>query len=173
MCPNIGKPNQIAHQVKKPPVEWHTHHCTNGFKPQHYSYCLRLPLTRVVLQRLLELASIWADNIQCYYLLQHSYYWFCYISAIKEPAQPIQPDIWALLVLYLHFVLFPFLSIPHHPPNVGTPDTTSLVQLTRFSIIFGRNFYKQQQVLGKLLKTVKWSVFNVSFIHVLTILGRL
>ena len=50
-------------------------------------------------------------------------------------------------------------SIPHLPPNVKTSD--SYVQQARFSILFGRNFYEQQLVIGKLLTTVKWSTFCV------------
>ena len=52
---------------------------------------------------------------------------------------------------------------------------SKIIQPARFSILFGGNFYKQQQVLGKLLNTMKWSTFClgfcVSFIHVHTILS--
>ena len=39
--------------------------------------------------------------------------------------------------------------------------------------LFGRNFCEQQLVLGKLLNTVKWSTFCVSFVRLLKILGWL
>ena len=62
----------------------------------------------------------------------------------------------------------------NHCPNIQiTPDTTSHVQLARFSILFGGNFCEQKLVQGKLSNTVKWSTFSVSFIHMLTILGWL
>ena len=35
-------------------------------------------------------------------------------------------------------------SISHHQPNISIPDTNLLLQLARFSILFGGNFYKQQ-----------------------------
>ena len=54
---------------------------------------------------------------------------------------------------------------PFHPWPPTQSDITSLVQLARFSILFGRNSYKQQLVLGKLSSTVNWSTFCVSFIH--------
>ena len=41
-----------------------------------------------------------------------------------------------------------------------------------FCKLFGRNFCEQPIVLGKLLIIVKWSTFWVSFICVLTVLGR-
>ena len=48
----------------------------------------------------------------------------------------------------------PFRGIAHPPlrhpplhPFVRTRDTTSLIQLLRFSILFGGKFYKQLQVL--------------------------
>ena len=68
-------------------------------------------------------------------------------------------------------LIFACLSIRPHLPNVSIHDTTSLVQLARFPILFGGNFHKQQSVLGKLSNTVKWSTFSVSFICVLTTLG--
>jgi len=33
-------------------------------------------------------------------------------------------------------------SIPHHTPNVSISDTTSLIQLAKFSILFSGNSYK-------------------------------
>jgi len=38
----------------------------------------------------------------------------CFISIIKEPAQPFQPEFWALLMPRLHFVLT-FASPNTHP----------------------------------------------------------
>ena len=55
---------------------------------------------------------------------------------------------------------------------------TSLILPRRFNHLFfyklfGGNFCEQPLVLGKLLNTVKWSTFWVSFIRVLTALGWL
>ena len=55
----------------------------------------------------------------------------------------------------LHFEVYLLASLP--PPTlhpfVSTCDTTSLVQLLRFSILFGRKLYKQLQVME-----VAWKV---------------
>jgi len=79
--------------------------------------------------------------------VQISQCWFCFISAIKEPAQPSQAGFWALIMPNLHFVLWPLPAIPsptiRHPPSMSIPDTSLLVQLARFYILLGWNFYKQ------------------------------
>ena len=74
---------------------------------------------------------------------------FCFVSAIKEPAQPFQAG---FNILYYNLSCH---SIPHHPPSVNIPDTTSYVQLANFLKLFGGNFCDQQLVLGKLSNTVK------------------
>ena len=66
-----------------------------------------------------------------------------------------------------------YCSIPCHPLYKSIPDTTSFIQPARSFILFSGNFYKKQLLLGKLLNTAKWSIFCVSFIHMLTILGWL
>ena len=95
---------------------------------------------------------------------------FYFISAIREPAQPLQADFLGFTSTLPQFWTITFFhqSIPCHPPNVNIPDTTSQ---PNFSISFGRNFCEQQLVLGKLSNTVKWSTFCVSFVPMLTILG--
>ena len=97
----------------------------------------------------------------------------CAMWTIYEPAQLFLAGFWVLLMPYHYFVLSPLptiLSLTTHPPNVSIPDAISLFQP---AILFGGNFYKQPLVLGKLLNTVKWSIFCVSFIYALTILGWL
>ena len=54
-----------------------------------------------------------------------------------EPAQLFKARFGALIVPYLYFVLYP-------PSTTHPPDATSLIQVARFSILFSRNFYKQQ-----------------------------
>ena len=65
--------------------------------------------------------------------------------------------------------IFAHHSIHHCPPNVNISDAASHVQLAKN---FGENFFEWHLVLGKLSNTVKWCTFCVSFIHALTILGR-
>ena len=57
-------------------------------------------------------------------------------------------------------------------PFVSTRDTTSLVQLLRFSILFGGKLYKQLQVLEVAWKVTDWCIFCVKFIRMLAILGK-
>ena len=66
---------------------------------------------------------------------------------------------------------FALPTTPH--PFVSTRDTTSLVQLLRFSILFGGKLYKQLQVLEVAWKVTDWCIFCVNFIRVLAILGEL
>ena len=99
----------------------------------------------------------------------------CFISAIKEPAQSLQAGFWASIVLYHNFELLPFPASPSPPPP---PMKTSLILPCTsnhlfFYKLFGGNFCEQPLVLGKLLNTMKWSTFWVSFIRVLTALGWL
>ena len=61
-------------------------------------------------------------------------------------------------------VTFSHQSITCHPPNENIPDTTSHVQPSIFNKLFGGNFWEQPLVLWKLLNTVKWSTFWVSFV---------
>ena len=75
------------------------------------------------------------------------------------------------LYSYPTLILYSNLCPPFHPLSI--PDTTLLVQLAKFSILIGRNFYKQQLVLEKLSNTMKWFTICVSFIHVLKIFGWL
>jgi len=100
---------------------------------------------------------------------------WCFISVIKEPAQP--PPGWFLGLTsglpQFWTITFSRQSIPRPPPNENIPDTTSHVQAAYFSKLFGGNFCEQQLVLGKLLNTVKWFTFCVSFIRMLTIPGWL
>jgi len=98
------------------------------------------------------------------------------ISAIKEPGQPFQAGYYIGFMHALPTILYYNLCPPFHPPpppNVNIPDATLHVQLANFLILFGENFCEQQLVLGKLLNTVKWSTFCVSFIRLLTILDWL
>ena len=64
--------------------------------------------------RFQAMASVWAGNIQCCCFFssqsKHPQYRFCFISTIKEPAQPFQAGFWASLVPHHHFLPF------HHPP---------------------------------------------------------
>ena len=161
------------------------HHCTISFKPKLWSTYSRLIVAGVNSRwcerlewRLQALASVSAGYIQCCCFFEQPkcpYCWLCFISGIKEPAQPhlgwflgftsALPQFWT--------VTFPRQSIPHHPPNDNISDTTLHVQPSNFYKLFGGNFCEQPLVLGKLLNTVKWSTFWVSFIRVLTILGWL
>ena len=90
--------------------------------------------------RLQALASVWAGYIQCccfFWQPKHPHSRLCFISAIKEPAQPLQDGFWASLVPYHNFELYPFPASPspRHPPNENIPDTTSHVQPVNFFYI--------------------------------------
>ena len=56
--------------------------------------------------------------------------------------------------------------------SFGSPNVHT-VYCASFQPLFGGKFCEQQLVLWKLLNTVKWSTFCVSFIRVLTIPGWL
>ena len=63
-------------------------------------------------------AGFSSSNTQCL---------FCFISAIKVPAQTLQADFWALFYLYLHSNLrTPFPPSP--PTGVSISDTVSLLK---------------------------------------------
>ena len=70
-------------------------------------------------------------------------------------------------------IIFSCQSIPFHSPNKNIPDTTLHVQPAKCFYLIQRNFCEKKLVLGRLLNTVKWSTFCVSFVCVLTILGQL
>jgi len=121
-------------------------------------------------------ANVWAGYIQCCCFFEqpkcpHSR--LCFISGIKEPAQPLRAGFWASLVPYHNFELYTFSrqSIPAiHPMKTSLilPRTSNHLI---FYKLFGRNFFELPLVLEKLLNTVKWSTFWESFIRVLTFIG--
>ena len=69
-------------------------------------------------------------------------YWSCFISGIKEPAQPFQAGFLDFIHALPSFCTLTFAhhTIFHHSPKVSNPDTTSLIQLVRFLILIGWNF---------------------------------
>lgn len=85
------------------------------------------------------------------------------LLCISKPAQPY----YAVFGVLSPFVLYSLSAIP-------TPLSTHLLLLVQHKslelpVLFGEIFYKQQPVLRKLSKTVKWSIFCESFVCKLTI----
>ena len=125
----------------------------------------------VLERRFLALASILAGSIYCCCLFQQSKQsqcLFCFISAIKKPGQPFQTScFWGFTSALNLFrtLTFTHYSISHHPSNLSTPDSISLVQLARFSISSGRNFYKHLLVLSNIVKWSKSQVTIKPFMH--------
>ena len=70
-------------------------------------------------------------------------------------------------------VTFSRQSLPAIHPMITSLILPGTSNLLFFCKLFGGKFCEQPLVLGKLLNTVKWSTFWVSFIRVLTILGWL
>ena len=82
---------------------------------------------------------------------------------------PVLLLLWAAQTSTLLIVLhFRHWGVSTAPPGWFLGFTSALPQFWTVG-----NFYEQPLVLGKLLNTVKWSTFWVSFIRVLTILGWL
>ena len=85
-------------------------------------------------------------------------------TVLIQPVQPFQVGFLGFTHALPSFCTLTFSchSIPHHPPNVSIPNTTSLVQPARFLSLFSGNFYKQQLPSARrLLNTVKWYTFCV------------
>ena len=87
----------------------------------------------------------------------HSVYFISFQPLRSQDSLSKQAGFWIYFYpkSILHSNLYPPFH-PHNPSNLSTPDTTSLVQLARFSISSGGDFYKHLLVLSN---TVKWSTF--------------
>ena len=79
-----------------------------------------------------QVSGLATSSVAAFFIAVHCR--FCFISAIEEPSQPhpgwflgftsALPQFWT--------ITFSCQSIPHHPPNVNIPDTTSHVQPANF-----------------------------------------